>query len=788
MQVRFGRTRRLKAGFAGSVTLLLCSAANSQQSASGTDDPRAVLEEVVVTAQWRDERLQDVPIATTVLSGSELRRDGIIDSSRLAQLTPNLTYSGGFETIPKIALRGVVTNDFMQNLNPAVGTYVDEVYVGLGTAQAMQLYDMERVEVLRGPQGTLYGKNTTAGAINYLSAKPKLASTEASVSAGVGSYDLREIEGALNTPIGDQAAARVAFTWRDRDGFVDNLYSGQDARALDFWGTRAQLYLEPHDRFDVLLKVYAGERDGDTLNRMTIGTLSPVAPAPGSPRLAQLYGIHITGHQPVRGAHVTESDGPTYDRTEELGASLTMRGDLGFAEIKAITGYGRVERDAFDDVDGSPHSVLQLGYGNVSRFISQEVRLSDSTGRIGWKAGAHFYDERHDVDNRFRFFDCLRIGTCSLLPVTVPGTPAAVTGYPPFGHFPPVFPPAPELAGASIATAVNWGYVQENRSYAAFAEGSLHLTDRLTTTLGFRYTTERRSIDAYSDVTFIEAPGYAGPLRLFPGYESATGSKSWDNVSGRFVAEYDLPGDVLLYASVASGFRSGNWNGGAYSSATGIGTPVDPETLASYELGLKSEWLNRRLRANLSAFYSDYKDLQVSVFANSTQMQLNAANAEIIGAEAELTAVPVTGLTARLALGWMPTARYVDFNDGRGVDLSGNRMILAPELTATAALDFEYPVTQRWALSAGGDVRYQARTHFTVYNLDHLSQDEYAIASLRLGLRNVDQDYGLRFVVRNLFDKEYGVDGNTIGAPFGFDAYAWGEPRMWSASFFVNFN
>ncbi|WP_161816224.1 TonB-dependent receptor [Steroidobacter agaridevorans] len=758
------------------------------QDVARPDEPRAVLEEVVVSAQWRDERLQDVPIATTVLSGSELRRDGIIHSSRLAQVTPNLTYSGGFETIPKIALRGVVTNDFIQNLNPAVGTYVDDVYVGLGTAQAMQLYDMERVEVLRGPQGTLYGKNTTAGAINYVSAKPRLGSTDASLSAGVGSYDLREADAALNAAIGERAASRVSLTWRDRGGFVDNLHTGRNARALKFWGARGQLFLKPSDGFDALLKVFAGERDGDALNRMTIGTLSPVAPAPGSPRRSQLHGIHITGYEPLRAPHVTESDGPTYDRVDEQGASLTMRGDLGFAEIKAITGYGRVERDALDDVDGSPHSLLQLGYGNVSRFVSQELRLSSEEGRFSWKAGAHFYEERHDVDNRFRFFDCLRIGTCSLLPLSVPGDAPAAAGYPPFAYFPEVFPPAPELAGASIATSVNWGYEQENRSYAAFGEGSLQLTDRLTTTLGLRHTTERRVIDAYSHVSFIEAADYRGPLRLFPGYDSAGGSKRWDNVSGRFVLEYELSRDALLYASVATGFRSGNWNGGAYSSPAGIRVPVDPETLASYELGLKSEWFDRRLRANLSGFYSDYEDLQVSVFANSTQMQLNAANAEIFGAEAELAAVPVPGLTARLALGWMPTAKYVDFNDGRGVDLSGNRMILAPEVTATAALDFDYPISSRWTVSAGGDVRYQTRTHFTVYNHQHLSQGEFATTNLRASLHNLERDYGVRLLVRNLFDKAYGVDGNTIGAPFGFDAYAWGEPRMWSASFFVNFN
>lgn len=779
--------RRSRAGLSAAVTLLLSTAANAAQAAPEDEGLHSTLEEVIVAAQRRDERLQDVPIATTVLSAQELQQAGIGDTSRLAQLTPNLTIGGGFEGVSKISLRGVVTNDFLQNLNPAVGTYVDEVYMGLATGQLLQLFDMERVEVLRGPQGTLYGKNTTAGAINYLSARPKLGQHTAALSAGFGNYERRDIEGSLNTPLGERAALRLAFTSRDRDGFVDNWYTGHDARALNVWGARAQLFFEPSDRFDLLLKAYAGERRGDALNRMTIGSLSPTSPGPGSPRLPQLFGVQITGYQPPRAVNVTESDGPTLDNAKESGATLTLHGDLGFAKLAAISGYGRVTRDALDDVDGSPHAVILNGYGNTSRFISQELRLFQDIGRLSWMAGAHYYDERHDVDNDFKFFECLRTNACSLLPVTVPGTPAMLSGYPPFGEFPVIFPPAPQLAGASVATRVDWGYLQENRSYAGFGEATLRITDRLTTTLGLRYTTERRSIDARSNVQFMDVPEYAGPLLLFPGYASVVGSKTWDNVSGRFVLNYTLADDVLLYASVASGFRSGNWNGGAFGSPTVVQTPVNPETLRSYELGLKSEWLDHRLRANLSAFYSDYKDLQVSVFANSTQIQRNAANAEIVGAEAELTAVPLSGLTARLALGWMPTARYVDFDDGRGTDLSGNRMVLAPEVTATAALDFERPVTQHWALSVGGDVRYQSHTEFTVYNFGHLTQDAFATASLRLGLRHLDRDYGVRMVVRNLFDTEYGVDGNSIGAPFGLDTYTWGEPRMWAVTFFANF-
>jgi iron complex outermembrane receptor protein len=764
------------AGFAGQAMAQEAPparAADAEANGATDENARAGLEEIVVMARKREENLQDVPIATTALTGSQLAASGVTRSDQLQSLTPNLTISGGFETIPKVTLRGIGTNDFIQNLNPAVGTYVDEVYMGLATGQLLQLYDVSRVEVLRGPQGTLYGKNTTGGAVNIFSAKPEYGATGGALSASYGNYDYFSADGHLNLPLGDRVAMRVSFAARDRAGFFDNRFNGDKDRFQNVWHARFQLAVEPAEGVEFLMKLYAGKTNVDALHRNPVGVLDPAIPG-----RYLVGGVDVAGYSAPLEAHSGAHDAPTYDNVDEYGGSFTAKVELGSdIELTSITAFHDVKRKAQDDPDGGPFALIRNFYGNRSDFVSQEVRLSGELGKMTWILGGHYYREHHDVFDDFNFFECTLDNSCIIR--------ANGPGYPPGNRF-----PGGPLAGVPIASNVDLRYDQKNVSYAAFAEAKFALTDNLGLTTGIRYTSEERNITSSSVTSLIARPSVASPF--FPGYASFEGGRRWDNLSGRLILEYKPTDDAMIYASYSTGFRSGNWNGVAFGRVESIANPVNPEKLTSYEIGTKTEWFDNRLRLNLSGFYSKYDDLQVSIFVNATSILANAASAEIYGAEAELSAVPVEGLQARVALGYLhgkyrsfcdggtaPVDPSVPFRAGCGNDLSGNRLVNAPRFTATASLDYEREFSGDWAWSIGGDIRLQSNTYFTAYNLEHLAQGGYALANFRARLANKADDYDISLWMTNAFNRKYAVDGNQIRAPFGMDLVAFGPPRMY---------
>lgn len=755
--------------------LTMPGAALAQSSTTGTTDPgdAPALEDIIVTAQRRAENLQDVPVATTALAAEALARANITSTADLAQLAPNLQINGSFELLPKITIRGVGTNDFAQNMAAAVATNVDEVYIGLATGQTLQLFDLERVEVLRGPQGTLYGKNATGGAINYYTRQPDKSDLGGYITATVGSFEQLDIEGAVNVPLGESAAARLSFLSRDRDGYWKNLLDGSRGRFLNAKAARLQFSAEPSDRVKILIKAHVGEIDTDSVHRQAIGVLDPAVPG-----LELIGGVDVAGYSAPRQANVGEQDSDTFERADEHGIMGRVSVDLGFADLTSITAYGRVEREALDDADGGRFKLIRNFYGSDSDFVSQEIRLGEARGRFSWIVGGHFLREKHDVETVLSFFECTLAADCTIRrqtpPAVIPPGRVGVTGYPP-GN---VFPGGP-LAGVPIATRVTLSYVQKNVSYAAFGDATYQVSDTFSITGGLRFTWEEKEIDATSLSRLIARPEVTSPF--FPGYGLFEGSKSWDNLSGRIVLQYKPQEGQLYYVNAGTGFRSGNWNGLAFNSRAIVERPVDPEKLKNIEVGAKTEWFDRRLRANLALFYSQYDDLQVAVFLNSASVLANAANAEIWGGEAEITAAITESFQARLAVGYT-NAKYKRFDDGRGNDLSGKTLVNSPEWTVSASADYSRHIGGDWRLGLGADMRYQSQTFFTVFNFAHLGQRPYALFDLRAELVNKASGLRLAAFVENVFDKDYRTDGNQIRAPFGVDIVAWGRPRMWGLS------
>ena len=732
-------------------------AAPSDQRADGGEGG-----DIIVTAQRRNERLQDVPIATTVVGADRLTASRITEANDLPTLVPNLRVSGNFAAIPKVTLRGIGTNDFVPNLNPGVGTYIDDVYIGLAIGQNFQLYDLDRVEVLRGPQGTLYGKNTNGGAIKYITRKPQATGGRSYASITYGNYDRFELEGAINLPISDDWSARVSGVMRKQDGYLGNPVTGRRGGFTDAWAVRGQLRYNPSEAVDILLQVFDGISNGDSGARRLEG------PLPG--------GTDILGNTSP-GYRETTRDVPAYDKIRQSGVNLIATIDTPLGQINSISSYLDVSRDNLDDGDNGPGRLVEIKYDTTAWAASQELRLSGENGPVRWSLGGQYVREKFNSNWYLAFFHCtLDPQPCVLNPngVTLP------PGYFTFTTFPdtPAFQAA-GIVGLPVANTIDYPWKQRNDSYAAFGDATWSITDRLQLTGGLRYSYEKRAFSGESIIYVTAAPDVRGGL--FPrGFDHLDLEKSWDNVSGRLVLDFKPSENQLFYLSYASGFRSGNFNSAAYSSLTAISEPVDPEYVDSFEFGAKTQWLDRKLTLNLAAFYMKYKDLQVAVFRNATQILTNAASADIKGVELELTAIPVNGFTIR-ASGSYLDARYKDFiyRTEPLTDLSGNRLVNAPKWSGSISADYRAGLTDKMNLSFGGDLRYQSKAFFNPFNDAAISQEGYAILNLRAGLEWPDEGINLEAYMTNVTSKVAAVEGLTVGAPFGSNSRAYNRPRMY---------
>jgi len=697
--------------------------------AASTAGSETSLEELVVRAQRRDERLQDVPIAVTAISGKGLAENRITDSTDLVRLVPNLQINGAFGSIPKITIRGIGTNDFNLNVQPAVGTYIDDIYIAPPPAQNIALFDLERVEVLRGPQGTLYGKNTTGGAINYYSANPG-PEFGMGASATIASYGRFEQEGHINIPLSDAGGVRVAFIHRKDNGHWNNLYAQAprgDGDFVDSWAGRVKAVFDLSETVRFSGSVYGGHSDGDATHRVPVGTF------PG--------GGDIVGYVDPPGVDDGTGDKLGLDRVRVLSADGRFDVDLGDFKLTSITGAGKVTRRTQQDADYSQNDVINIVTDGDQRYLTQELQLARTWDTFSLIVGAHYFREKQDVGGVLDFFNCVATATCK---------PKA-----PIPHFQQV-------------TA----YSQKNTSYAAFSQANWKLTEKLNVTGGLRFTHETADYDGAS------SPNPLYPA-LFPGWPRYVTSKTWKDLTWKLGVDYKPTEQALLYATVGTGFRAGNWNGGAFQRFEEIRAPVDPEHMTAYEAGFKTQWLEQTLRINGSVFYNKYKDLQVSVFRNASVVQDNAADANIYGAELEVAWRP----TRELLINWTAAglnAKYKDYVTSVGADLSDNTMVNAPKFNTNLSAEYHLALGDDWELIPAADVRYQTKVWYRPEN--DLGERPYAIANARLTLKSTQNNLSVSVFATNLFDKRVVIDGSKLGTPFFIDTYIYNRPRIVGAS------
>lgn len=695
------------------------------------------LEEIVVTARKRSENIQDVPISIYAKTGEALKNAGINDSLAIDEMVPNLeikTFGGQ----PNIFIRGVGNNDFNATTISPVSIYSDGVLLGLTGSQSMPMYDIERVEVLRGPQGTLFGRNTTGGALVFHSRKPG-NEFELDSRLNVGNNSRLDGEIATTLPLTDNTGVRLAGVRYEREGDRYNITTGENVNAFEMSGARAILVSKPSDSLELTLNVHWSEDRSDfRLGRQASDNpdiLGWVHPESDNDKYLYL-------------------DGPNRHFADQKGASIIAEWQSDNITLKSITAFEKADTDFCGDIDQSPNSLDHLCFVTQGEQYSQELNLSGSAGEsTEWIVGFYFLNE--DMTH----------STEGLL----------------FGDTPFALP----VDGLSHRIT---------DTYAVFAETTHLFTDRLKFNAGLRYTYEDKEADVESaiNLSFIDpslpnmASGYLVP------YEELT--RNWEAVSGRLALSYDLNESAMIYGSFSSGFKSGGFNLGSFFDPNEV-TTVDPEYLYSYELGLKSDIFNQRLRLNISGFYYDYSDLQVYTYAAGSSPATpvvfaleNAADAEIYGMEVELDALPTDRLRVQIGLGLIHS-EYKDFVSLVGGDLSGNKLPGAPELSGNLAVEYSLPTFDRFNTTARVEYSYTGKRYFNPFEDEAISsRGSHELINARISLSPQEDSWELAVWGKNLTDENYIVDATDLKGTFGMVPLYLGDLRSYGIELSLKFN
>lgn len=753
-----GRTRHL-AAVSSLTAAVICT------PPAGAWAAEAAIDEIVVTARKRAETLSDVPQAVSVFTAEDVARFGYTTSAELVRQTPNLMWHSilGFAT-PNIFLRGIGNTTFNGNQANPVGLHVDGIYQGATITYGFGLLDLDRIEVLKGPQGTLFGRNTTAGVVNFIPRKPDPADgANAEVRATYGRFNEANLEAAGGFALGDDAAVRISAITLNRDGYVRNMNptSGIDKQgAVDIWSARGQFRYMPGD-LDILLNVHGGRNRSDVIPGKQVGVLCP--PGMAVPELGAC--TDFFGFKDNTNFRQSFTNVPSFDHIDTWGGSGTITWTGNTFSLVSQTAYEGNDRVLNNDSDAGAVAALKANTVSDYHQFSQEVRaVSTDGGRFTWIAGANYYIDDLKAFQNF-----------------------AATGYGP-GGLSGVFP-----VEEGIASSMH----QKTKSFAIFGEGTYAITPRLKFTGGLRWTYDRRSADRRAFL--FEATGYSlqfiteqtalGRLLVdtIPRTEVA---RSWKEWTGRANLSFDITDDAMVYASFARGFKGGDFNGGALFSPSEA-TIVDPEFVDAYEIGLKGATLDRRLTFESAVFYYDFKDQQVSQLipgSNATLQSLtNAAKTRVYGAEAEINAMPTEELFLQVKAGLLD-AKFKEFlldPSNPASSLAGNRTASSPKLTLAGQARYEVPVGAH-TLAFQVDGSYTGAHYFSADNNPTLYEDGYWLANTSVGLRSPGGRYSATAWIKNAFNAKYLVSG-LANTGLGFMELFPGLPRTFGVTVAARF-
>ncbi|MBN8838675.1 MAG: TonB-dependent receptor [Sphingomonadales bacterium] len=726
--------------------LLGCSTPALAQSADQPAAPQAGVADIVVTAQKRAERLQDVPISVSAISGDTLAKQHVAQLDDITSKVPNLQLIGTQgENAPIFALRGVSMSDYSLNQSGPVATYYDEVYKGNVAFLGVAMYDLERVEVLRGPQGTLYGKNTTGGAVNLISRRPELDKTDGYLNVGYGNYGRFDASGALNMPLSNTLAARVAFTVTRADGWFRNVLPGKaNLDDIRQYAIRASLQWEPTAGISFLLRAstsYQDPHDYGIYSEIGPGGLGAGVYPPG-----QTY--YRTGLSPREIA----ADYTPRRRALTDAVALTSNIDIGSGlSITSVTSWDKGISDAGEDTDGSPLKAIEIFYHDRATQFAEDLRLTSNwKGAFDFILGAYYNRESVYNYTPTRYYN----------DVDVNGD--GVINYQDCAEGPPV------------ACIVGNHFNQVKHSYALYTDMHYTVGGGFTLRGGLRYT---HDTGAQTGLT-SSAYGVDNVLvaELIPPMNLSYAS---NNVSGKIGVDYKVNADVMLYANYSRGYRAKAFNAQALFSPSEA-TIAKPETIDAFEVGAKTELFDRRVTFNTAAFYYGYHNQQ---FINvdsvaSTQTLVNVDRSRIFGGEAELNARLSSAISLRAGMGLLSSKIIKGVLSG--IDLHGNKLANAPSLTLNGGLDamvFDDGATK---FSIHPDVSYVSSQYFEVFNEPQLKQSGYAVLGGHIDFEH--GPYSISLWAKNLANKFYFTSRIDLMGGFNFNYNHLGAPRTYGIS------
>lgn len=755
------------------------ASAGAQQTAGGN----WAIEEVVVTAQKRAQGSQDLGLSVSALTGDALREQGIAQAEDLARFVPNvsaLNVSGG--GVPIIIVRGVGLQNFRVNDSPTTALYLDEVYQTSVISANFSLYDLERVELLKGPQGGLYGRNSISGAMQVISNKPYVGeAADGYLNAEYGKYNRRELEGATSFPLGEMAAMRVGGRWEKSDDTqFESLTGGFDHGEADRWAARSLLRLTPADTVDLLFKVHGGADQSELPLLQPVGTFADLGTAADAgldilnadnialgsltqtlcPSLLAGRGsngdcVYNTGRKPADygldgGRYQSAADFGGYLDNAWYGASLNAAFILGDYTLTSISAYDTVDYQRNTDLDGLPIEHSHSDYRTEIDSWSQELRLAyDGSDRISWVAGLTYGEDELLENSDLR-------GGEGLLPVAFGG-----------------------------ARRVDQNYEQTTRALALYAHGEWRFSQDWNLVAELRHTNAEKEFAGLQQLDFgdFETP--------FITYDDET---DFDNLSGKLALEWTPADNLLYYGSVSEGFKTGGFYGGFITTPEQL-APYDEETILAYEIGLKSDWLDGRLRLNGSAFYYDRSDVQQSATDTSGPVAVtrltNVGDVEVSGAELDLTYQPLQTLTLQLGLGYTDS-ELVDS------DLVSATIPGMPESPIEGTNTPNYSKVNanflgRYQRDLGEDlygrvqleVSYRSERDLNLVTNPRegalLTEPSYTLTNLRAGIGSHLSDWEIMLFVENLTDERYRTLLRDNGLRGMHTLY--GDPRIWGASF-----
>jgi iron complex outermembrane receptor protein len=758
------------------------------------------MEEIVVNARGVEEGLQDAPIAVSAFTGDTLDYRGVDSLNQIERFVPSLTLQnnpsfGGASNSAAIYLRGVGQKEFLPTTEPGVGLYVDGVYVARSVGAILDIIDIERLEVLRGPQGTLFGRNTIGGAISIATRKPEPGGEfGGSLSAAAGTDSLLHLRGTVHIPVSDSFAIRGSLASMTQDGYVERA-DGIDLGDDDTFTGRVSFAFQPSDSFSALITadMTRDRENGPALELIGIdftdlSQLQGVVLAPPPP-MAFIHNVTTAALGPGQPCAATDPAGngvtsnpasancydaryigadgkdegtaPAYSETDVFGLSATLDFNLSDTlAIKSITAYRELDSDFARDGDHSPHRISQFEDTLDQEQFTQELQLIGTHDRLDWILGAYYFSEDGNNVNTLDF---------------------TVSNFRSGGQF-------------------------DNTAWAAFAQATYDVTDKLHLTLGGRYTDEDKSftpdqiiynnyyagfsnlVPPGNPLAALDAPFLQAGSRILPLLEKEISISEFTPMAN---LAFDLSDRTMIYLTYSEGFKSGGFTQRVFPPVVAgftapPGTPdidliptYEPEFVEVIEAGIKLDLLDGRLRINGAVFQTDYEELQVQVFNSVAPVTRNIGEASIEGVELEVSASPADGWFIEGSLS-MLNAEYDNIDTANTLILKSNDFERVPETMASVGVSKEFLLASSGSVMLRADWSYRSETYNDAYNTPLLETDSYSLIDASVRWTNQQGDWSVILSGRNLSDEQYLVTG-VYGTAFQSFEGVYERGRQWRA-------